>query len=225
MKNSSFKGIKLVDRASYLLNLCRGKRVLHLGATDAPETENAINDGRYLHLKLAEVASHLVGMDNNMRMIEFLRYNYKIEDIHFGDIEIVDDYPDEPFDVIVVGEILEHLSNPGLALDALRSITSPGAIVVATVPNAYSLKGFLRAITGHEFIHPDHTLHHSQGTLKELLSRHGFEIEQSFSFVNGGDCVSAKVTNQILKLFPQLAEGIGVCCRPVSSSGLTAKNQ
>ena len=46
----------------------------------------------------------------------------------------------------MVGEILEHLSNPGLALDALRSITSPGAIVVATVPNAYSLKGFLRAI-------------------------------------------------------------------------------
>ena len=65
----------------------------------------------------------MVGMDNNMRMIEFLRYNYKIEDIHFGDIEIVDDYPDEPFDVIVVGEILEHLSNPGWLLmrcEALR---------------------------------------------------------------------------------------------------------
>ena len=86
----------------------------------------------------------------------------------------------------LAGEIFEHLSNPGLSLDALKANLTPDALVVITVPNAYSLKGFLRAFVGYELIHPDHTLHHSRRTVDALLARHGFAADHAFSFVNGG---------------------------------------
>ena len=217
MIRSTVRHLPLVDRAGLVLKLCENKRVLHLGATDAPETEAAIRHHRFLHFQLATVAAYLVGMDNNQDAINLLSAKYGVRNIRYGDIEKSSEYPKEEFDIVIAGEILEHLSNPGRALDALNEILSPGTTVVVTVPNAYSFKGFCRAFAGHEWIHPDHTLHHSPRTLDALLSRHGFSIDSTFCVINGGTGLLARSTNQFLKLAPQLAEGIGVVCRPVKA--------
>jgi len=215
MIRTSLSGLQLVDRVEFLLRACAGQRVLHLGATDAPGTVAALRNGRFLHSRLLEVVASLVGMDNNKAMIDFLRNEFGIDDIRFGEIEEASNYPGDNFDVVVVGEILEHLSNPGQALDALRARVGHGKMLIVTVPNAYSLKAFLRAIAGHELIHPDHVLHHSLHTLCGLLTRHGFNVTQIFSFVAGGSGWAATLTNQVLRVFPQLAEGIGVVCHSV----------
>lgn len=215
---SSLEQIKLVERSAYICTICKDKRVLHLGATDAPETQNAIKHGRFLHTKLADVCQELVGMDISKEMIQWLQNNYDIHNIYYGNIENYEDYPQKEFDLIIAGEILEHLSNPGKALDCLRKVTKANTRLIITVPNAYSFKGFLRAMAKHEFIHPDHTLHHSLYTLKSLLNRHGFVIESCFSFVNGGTGLMASLTNSLLKVFPQIAEGIGVVCLPNQSN-------
>ena len=213
MIKSSLRDLKLVDRAAYLLEACRGRRVLHLGATDAPATEAALRGGYFLHGQLRQVAAAIVGMDNNQAMIDLLRIAHGIDDICYGDIEVCGDYPAGRYDVVVAGEILEHLSNPGRALAALRDHLGPDTRLIVTVPNAYSLKGFLRAWAGHEWIHPEHVAHHSLRTLSELLRRHGFAVEQAFGYVNGGSGMAARVTNRLLRRFPQLAEGVGVVCR------------
>jgi SAM-dependent methyltransferase len=223
MIRTTVSHLRLVDRVEFVLKLCKNQRVLHLGATDAPETEAAIQHHRFLHFQLATVASHLVGMDNNQDAIELLAVKHGVTNIHYGDIEVADDYPKGKFDVVIAGEIFEHLSNPGRALDALKKNLSPGTTLVVSVPNAYSLKGFCRAFAGHEWIHPDHTLHHSPRTLYALLSRHGFSIDSTFSVINGGTGLLARSANWFLKLTPQLAEGIGVVCKPTketSGSGL-----
>lgn len=218
MINNSLENIKLVDRVSYLRNLCHGKKVLHLGATDAPETRNAVLSGRLLHNHLNEVSRYLVGMDINSEMIRWLSENCGTNNINYGNIENPDDYPQENFDIIVAGEILEHLSNPGQALNSIRSAVKPSTKLLITVPNAYSLKVFCRALLKQELIHPDHTLHHSPHTLNVLLERHGFSVESYFSFVNGGTGFFASIANFLLHFNPQLAEGIGVICSPRSSN-------
>lgn len=205
--------IVFIDRVSYIQGICRNKNVLHLGATAAPETINAIKNGRLLHLKINEVSRSLIGLDLSTEMIEWLSLNHQINNIHYGNIENPEDYPQDNFDVIIAGEIFEHLSNQGKALDAIRVNAKPITKLVITVPNAYSLKGFIRALGKHELIHPDHTLHHSPYTLKSLLERHGFIVESNFSYVNGGQGLAANIANFLLKLFPQLAEGIGVVCK------------
>lgn len=207
-----FNNSNLVDRVKYLQDICRNKTVLHLGATAAPVTVSAVKSGRLFHLKLNEVSSSVVGLDISSEMIEWLSLNCQINNIRYGNIEKPEDYPQEDFDVILAGEIFEHLSNPGKALDAIRDVIQPGTKLIITVPNAYSLKGFIRAVGGYELIHPDHTLHHSPYTLKSLLERHGFTIENYFNYVNGGQGLAADISNYILKFFPQLTEGIGVVC-------------
>lgn len=203
--------IKLVDRVSYIRELCKNCRVLHLGATDAPDTKDSFSNGRWLHSYLEQDASHLVGMDINIEMIQWLS-DQGIKNIKYGNIENVEEYPQEEFDVVIAGEILEHLSNPGRALDSLRQIMSPSTKLVITVPNAYSFKGFCRALLKYELIHPDHTLHHSPYTLKALLERHKFHVDSYFSFVNGGTGGLAGAANLFLQFNPQLAEGIGFVC-------------
>ncbi|MBW4524952.1 MAG: class I SAM-dependent methyltransferase [Phormidium tanganyikae FI6-MK23] len=209
---SSLKNIELVDRIQFLQELCRGQRVLHLGATDAPLTQAVVETGTFLHHHLEAVADHIVGIDLDESAIAWLRQTQNVNNIQLGDIEKLSDYPSAEFDVIVAGEIFEHLSSPGLALNCLRQIMRPQSQLVISVPNSYSLKGFLRAASGHEFIHPDHTLHHSPHTLKILLSRYGFEVKRYFSYINGGTGVFASIANQYLRYNPQLAEGIGVVC-------------
>lgn len=213
---ADLRSVRLVNRVAHISELCRAKRVLHLGATDAPFTHESILNGRLLHLHLRRVASHIVGLDNSVEMVELLKAECNVDDVLIGDIEQPADYPKAHFDVVVAGETFEHLSNPGRALEALRASVSPNAKLVITVPNAYSLKGFLRAVVGHELIHPDHVLHHSLRTLASLLSRHGFEVVETFGYVQGGTGLPAYIANRILHGFPQLAEGIGVICTPLA---------
>lgn len=211
--------VKFVERLSFLRDNCDGKRVLHLGATDAPYTKEAVVKDRLLHNHIGQVSSYLIGMDINRDMIKWLANSCGIQNIKEGDIEKIEDYPEQDFDVIIAGEILEHLSNPGKALDGIRSIIKPNCKLIITVPNAYSFKGFVRVLMRkHELIHPDHALHHSPHTLKALLERHGFTVETYFSFVNGGTGPLASIANFFLRFHPQLAEGIGVICSPSNSN-------
>lgn len=212
MLKNSLKQIKLVKRVQFIQELCKNKKVLHLGATDAPCTLDAIQNGRFLHFDLQDVCRELVGIDISQSMIDFLAKEYQVSNIRYGNIENLEDYPQEQFDVILAGEILEHLSNPGNAIKCIATIAQPDTKIIITVPNAYSLKGFLRAWSGHELIHPDHILHHSPYTLQSLLERYGIYVKESFSFINGGQGLLASLTNQLLSLTPRLAEGIGVIC-------------
>lgn len=215
MHRYSLKSIPFLDRVRYLQDLCAGKRVLHLGATDSPVTKSAIENGRFLHTRLMETADEVVGMDLDAAMIAWLKDEHGITNILAGNIEVPSEYPQGPFDLVVAGEIFEHLNNPGAALAALRSVLGGTERLVISVPNAYSIKGVLRALGGHEWIHPDHVLHHSASTLNTLLRRHDFEPVEWFAYVNGGQGVAASVVNGIIRLFPRVAEGIGVVARPV----------
>lgn len=212
MIRSDLSKIQLVDRVQYLTQLCAGKKVLHLGAADAPITEDSVRHDRLLHRHLAKVANHIIGLDMDASMIDFLSSHYGINSIKLGNIEKLEDYPNEDFDVIVAGEILEHLNNPGDALKCIYQVSNINSKLVITVPNTYSLKGFIRAIANYELIHPDHVLYHSPHTLKILLKRHGFFVDHYFSYINGGTGILASVANLLLRFHPQLSEGIGVIC-------------
>ena len=214
MKINSLANIKYVDRIRYLRKICQDKRVLHLGATDSPVTKQAIKENGFLHLALSEVSEKIVGLDIDSSIIQWLADNHGINNILHGNIENPEDYPKESFDIVVAGEIFEHLSNPGKALDSIHYVISSSTKLVITVPNTYSIKGFLRSLNKHELIHPDHTLHHSPHTLKALLERHRFSVINYFSYVNGGKGAMALITNTLIRSNPQIAEGIGVICEP-----------
>ena len=112
---------QLVDRVEFIKKMCIGKKVLHLGCTNYPYTEDSIQKNMLLHHELKTVAKTLHGFDFDRAGLDILAKAGE-ENLHFADLEKLEDVElDETFDVIIAGEMIEHLSNPGLFLRGIKS--------------------------------------------------------------------------------------------------------
>ena len=216
--------LPLVQRVDFLLDRCRGKRVLHLGCTNWPYTDAAIADGSLLHLRLGEVAGELHGLDADAAGLARLAAR-GFAHLHQGDLEALDQVPvDADFDVIVAGEIIEHLSNPGRFLAGVQHLMRAHTTLVITTVNAYcGFRGALYALRGRggrqEPVHPDHVAYYSYATLTHLVRRAGLSVD-GVSFYDLGRehrpytrRAVRWFNDALVSLAPQLADGIIVECR------------
>lgn len=81
------------------------------------------------------------------------------------------------FDVIFAGDLIEHLTNPGLFLDASKKHLNPGGRLILTTPNAFNLFNLTEKLTKDEpTVNSDHTCYFNKKTLKVLLQKCGWEI-------------------------------------------------
>lgn len=67
---------------------------------------------------------------------------------HWGDVEEPFPFPDVSFDVVVAGELLEHVREPAGVVAEARRVLRPGGRLVASVPNAFRLKNRIRFALG-----------------------------------------------------------------------------
>jgi 2-polyprenyl-3-methyl-5-hydroxy-6-metoxy-1,4-benzoquinol methylase len=67
---------------------------------------------------------------------------------HWVDAEQPLPFEDETFDVVVAGELLEHVRDPGALVGEALRVLRPGGLVVGSVPNAFRLKNRLRFLAG-----------------------------------------------------------------------------
>ena len=156
--------LRVVIRHEYLVDKCKEKSVLHLGAVDHYNGEVCA-----LHRRLMKVSGSVVGLDIDSDGIEKAR-SEGIQNIIYGDLERLDEVNiTNKFDMIIAGEIIEHLPNPGLFLAGIKRFFGPHTAMVVTTPNAFSLHRFAIALRGSEYVHPDHVCYYSYTTLKHLL--------------------------------------------------------
>lgn len=177
--------IPLVNKSSWILNKVKGKSVLHAGPTDFPMTEGKAQNGTLLHLHMQGLCKDLVGVDLSASSIEWLRSNYSVDDIIFGNIEELDlIFPTKKFDVIVAGDVIEHINNVGGFYEAARKVLAPGGIIVVTVPNAFSIKKLLGVLLfKQERNHPDHLYYFTPLTFEQIAYRFGFNILEMAGFM------------------------------------------
>jgi 2-polyprenyl-3-methyl-5-hydroxy-6-metoxy-1,4-benzoquinol methylase len=179
--------LRVVIRHEYLLNKCRGKSVLHLGAVDYYEGQVC-----GLHKRLMEVSGSLMGLDIDSEGIEKARCA-GIRNIIHGDLERLDEVNiASKFDVILAGEIIEHLANPGLFLAGVKRFFGYQTEMLVTTPNAFSLHRFLIALGGFEYVHPDHMCYYSYTTLKHLVTSRGFAIEEELAYLLEGKLLNLR---------------------------------
>jgi 2-polyprenyl-3-methyl-5-hydroxy-6-metoxy-1,4-benzoquinol methylase len=74
------------------------------------------------------------------------------------------------FDVIVAGDIIEHVSNPGLFMDNVKKHLSKDGKFILTTPNAKWLTVLFKP-------NKTHVLWYDIYTLRQLVERHGLKIE------------------------------------------------
>lgn len=85
------------------------------------------------------------------------------------------------FDTIVMGEVLEHLGMPVVALQEASRIARKR--IVITVPNEYSLVKLSRLLLGREVeIEKEHIVSYNNWNLMMMLKPLGFEVRESFSY-------------------------------------------
>ena len=111
-----------------------GRRVLDLGCRDGALTQAYVG------------GNEVVGVDADREALaEAERLGIET---HWADLDQPLDFPDAGFDVVVAGELLEHLRDPERLVAEIRRVLRPGGTFVASVPNAYRLKGRLRFLAG-----------------------------------------------------------------------------
>jgi SAM-dependent methyltransferase len=171
------------DRVALLCALARDQRTIDLGFIDQGRMSDKRAEGTWLHGELAHVARELVGIDSDAAGVaraEELGYVAFCADCE--DRESLLRLNIEPADLVIAGELLEHLDRPGLFLDAVKTLVSPSGILAITTPNSLSLTNFLAALVGKELLNADHVGWQSPRTAETLLSRHGWKLRDLFFY-------------------------------------------
>lgn len=161
---------KVMDRGEYIIGFCKDKIVLDIGASGV------------LHEALKQCTTKLYGIDKEGTPSNTFRiFNLDQDCLFDPNAHVSEAYPllFEGVEVVLCAETLEHLSNPGKFLYALRK-TYPDIPLLITVPNA----GGCKIRNKYENVNRDHVAWYSYTTLKELLRRYGYKIEQ-FYWYNG----------------------------------------
>src|SRR5690606_37936931 len=175
--------LKIVQRMEFIKSECAGKKGRHLGCTNHPYTAEAIERGMLLHAELASITDSLYGFDYDEEGLEALR-SFGYGDLYQADLEALENVElDATFDVIIAGEMIEHLNNPGKFLNGIKRFMNKDTRLVITTINAYGAirlaKYFLRGKgVRNEPVHPDHVAYYSYSTLTLLLERHGFAVPE-----------------------------------------------
>lgn len=201
----------MIRRDQYILKACSGKRVLHIGCCDTPLMVERIRRNELLHLKLLSVARPVHGLDCSSPDIAVLQEQYYVKNVVAGNAERVADYfRGMKFEVIVAGELLEHLDNPGSFLDSSGMLLEPDGIFIVTVPNGVAFRRGINSLLRRESVHDGHNCYFSKKTIARFLEHHNFVIEKIHGYrIVDRQFLLAFVSDAIAGIFSEFAcEGI-----------------
>jgi 2-polyprenyl-3-methyl-5-hydroxy-6-metoxy-1,4-benzoquinol methylase len=166
---------KPVDRLSYVSKLCKGKKVLDIGCYDETAIKLKERSGYWLHSRIAQKAKKVIGIDSSNLIKSEIKTGQRSKIIRKDLYDLDASFArDNKIDVIVAGELIEHLPDASKFLRLMKNLY-PGKMLVFTTPNATSLINILLAMFNRESNHKDHTQIYSYKTLYSLCLKNGFK--------------------------------------------------
>ena len=147
----------------------RGRKALDVGAADG-----------FLAERLTAQGWSVTALERDPELAA--RARGRCKEVVVADLESAPPLLDGPFDAIVYGDVLEHLSDPGAVLRALNQTLAPGGTVIVSVPNVAHVWVRLSLLVG-RFDHADrgildrtHLRFFTRRTLLELLRGAGLGV-------------------------------------------------
>lgn len=153
------------ERNERLVELVRGRRVLHIGCCDHPPLiADKVARGLYLHQLLCNSAQRCVGVDINADGIALLH------ELGFPEVYLPSETPKDEYDLCLMADVIEHV---GDVVSFLKSMKEHAFTELAVVtPNAFRLRNWLG---GGEVVNTDHRYWFSPYTLCKVLVDAGYE--------------------------------------------------
>ena len=129
----------------------------------------------WLHLNIKKSSKNVFGIDKSKECIEFLREKgYDVEVANAENFNL-----NQKFEVIVAGELIEHLSNFQGFLNSVRKHLKEDGLLILSTPNMFYFREILFLILrGYPTVNPEHTCWFDEVTLQQLLGRFGFSVEK-----------------------------------------------
>ena len=211
-----------VAKEDFIVAISSGLTVLHLGCvgfTDLAGEDRVRSAKQSLHWKLTQCAK-VVGVDRSSDVIEEMRKLGIFDNVVPGDVERLDELPvNQKFDLVIAGDIIEHLSNPGRMLDGIKRFCRADTRVIITTPNAFGAPNYLRYSAGRFHEGAEHVMSFNQQNLVTLLNRHGYTIAESHTCfqprsAEAHNGLAFHAGKSILKLFPRFGGTLLVMARP-----------
>jgi SAM-dependent methyltransferase len=130
-----------------------------------------IDNPKWVHNILKTRARGVYGVDLSFSIDRLEpQHNYLMasaEDFNF----------DLDFDIIFAGDLIEHLSNPGLFLNACRRHLKPNGKLIITTPNCFNFFNLTEKISKYEpTTNSDHTCYFNIRTLRQLLAKNNWRL-------------------------------------------------
>lgn len=193
------------SRIELLLQLSRGKRVLHIGCADhLPLINQKMEQGKWLHALLRNVADECTGIDINAEAVEFMSDTLKIPDIYHVDITngLPEKLRERKWDLVIMGEILEHIDNPVHFLQQLKThLQQHASQLVITVPNSFNRLIMNDININTEDINSDHMYHFTPYTLARVVYKSGFATFELLFADRVALPFLQKISNRLKKIF------------------------
>lgn len=145
----------------------QGKKVLDLGCRDGSLTQHYLKGNR------------VIGVDVDRDALHQAKEKYGLETIWLDLNSEWKELEQYRFDIVVMGEVLEHLYFPKKVLTKTYYLLKPGGFLIGSVPNAFRLPSKLRFLLdqkkGTSLGDPTHINHFSHKELMEILNETGFK--------------------------------------------------
>ena len=160
------------SRTEYLGGLANGKDVLDVGFVG--HMAESANDDSWLHARLRRSAKSCLGVDilePEVARLRELGYDALCADLAAAPL-------DRTFDLIVCGEVFEHLPSPHSMLLNLSRMLRAGGRIVVTVPNPWYVNVVLKSVVGRRAYidNVDHVCWFDPATMAELAERAGLKL-------------------------------------------------
>jgi SAM-dependent methyltransferase len=137
--------------------------------------------GEGLFLSAASAHYRVAGIDIDRNAVRAARRLYGLEEVKavaLKEFAVKNDV--EPFDVVTMFDVLEHLEDPGGHLRAVRELMAPEGCLALSVPNRdrKSFRDDMRAVVDHP---PNHLTRWNSVSLRSFLEAGGFRVLRLYS--------------------------------------------
>lgn len=194
---------RIVEKHSFLVSKCTGKSVLDVGCIDHSISVSESLGEKWLHSEICDVSKFTIGLDILEEESKIL--NAKGFNIVVGDAENFD--LGRKFDVIIAGDIIEHLSNIGRFVDCCKRHMNPDSLLVITTPNPFNIEQLWKIVFEKQVVvNTQHTVWIDPVVAYQVLHRHGMAVVD-FCWIR------TRFTNKVFGgLFPKISNWITAYC-------------
>lgn len=155
---------KTIDKFNFIIEFCKDKNVLDVGCIGQ---DKSYTSEEWLHGRIKKSAKELIGADIMKEEV------VKLNELNFS-IYLPEELLtlNKKFDVIVMGDVIEHVNDPGQFLSFYSQfLTENGRMIICT-PNSFGVRYFIQVlIYGRPGTNEEHTLAFDPLVILELFKR------------------------------------------------------